>query len=90
MSWALLEMASLRGAGFRVTHTPSWQLAVSLKSAQQSIQSKRSGVVGRKKRFFQAFGEMRPGKPCVFRDGSAVLMKMNGQSQTRTRRTRQP
>jgi hypothetical protein len=53
-------MASLRGAGFKVTHTPSWQLAVSLKSAQQSIQSKRSGVLGGKNGFFRPLAKCVP------------------------------
>jgi hypothetical protein len=53
-------MASLSGAGFKMTHTPSWKLAVSLKSAQQSIQSKRLGVLGEKKGFFRPLGKCVP------------------------------
>src|SRR5258707_6412034 len=54
MSWALLEMAPSFSAGFKVTHTPYSKLAVSLKSAQQSIPSKRWQADGLKKRFFHA------------------------------------
>jgi hypothetical protein len=54
MSWALLEMAPHIAPGLRFTHTPYSRLAVSLKSAQQSIESKRGGTSRPKKRFFQA------------------------------------
>jgi hypothetical protein len=47
-------MAPSLSAGFKVTHTPSSKLAISLKSAQQSIESKRIAADGLKKRFFQA------------------------------------
>jgi hypothetical protein len=36
------------------------------KSAQQSTESKRREADALKKRFFQAFGMNRPGKPVVF------------------------
>jgi hypothetical protein len=49
-------------AGLKVNHTPYWKLAVSPKSAQQSIQGKRALAGGPKKRFFQAKNEKRPRK----------------------------
>jgi hypothetical protein len=61
MSWALLEMAPLAAPGLRFTHTPYSRLAVSLKSAQQSIESKRGGLLGRKKGFFRPIFKDIPG-----------------------------
>jgi hypothetical protein len=53
MSRALLEMAPSADAGFRVNSHAGFELAVSLKSAQQSIESKRCGLMGRKNGFFR-------------------------------------
>jgi hypothetical protein len=47
-------MAPLASAGVSSDSTPYSKLAVSLKSAQQSIQSKRLQAREPKKRFFQA------------------------------------
>src|SRR3979409_725948 len=77
MSWALLEMAPFGGRRVSADSHAVLEMAISLESAQQSIQSKRSRRNGRKKRFFHAFSKIRPGKPGVFQDGVAVLMKMN-------------
>jgi len=60
MSWALLEMAPAASAGFKLTHAPYWKLTVLLKSARQSIQSKRFWAHGLEKRFFQATGKNVP------------------------------
>jgi hypothetical protein len=78
MSWALLEMAPLSGAGFKVSHTPYSKLAVSLESAQQSIEGKRDEAVGLKKRFFHAKVTKRPGKQVLSGTRVAFLMKVNG------------
>jgi hypothetical protein len=61
MSWALQEMAPSVSAGFRSTHTLYSKLAVSLESAQQSIESKRGVLVGRKKGFFRPTSKKVPG-----------------------------
>jgi hypothetical protein len=54
-------MAPQASAGFKVTHTPYSRLAVSLKSAQQSIESKRNGLMGQKKGFFRPISGSIPG-----------------------------
>src|SRR5258706_1834241 len=59
MSRALLEMAPAASAGFKVTHSPYSKLDVSLKSAPQSIESKRFSGCRLEKRFFQANGQNR-------------------------------
>src|SRR5258706_1979096 len=59
MSRALLEMAPAASAGFKLTHTPYSKLDVSLKSAPQSIESKRFSGCRLEKRFFQANGQNR-------------------------------
>jgi hypothetical protein len=64
-------MAHSVSAGFKVTHTPSSKLAISLKSAQQSIESKRIAADGLKKRFFQARFCWHPRKRAV--SGGAVV-----------------
>jgi hypothetical protein len=46
-------MAPQVSAGFKVTHTLDSSLAVSPKSAQQSIESNVMRAVGRKKGFFR-------------------------------------
>jgi hypothetical protein len=51
ISLALQKMALCVSAGFKMTHTLSSKPAVSPKSAQQSIESKR--LVARKKGFFR-------------------------------------
>jgi hypothetical protein len=84
-------MAPSVSAGFKVTHTPYSKLAVSLKSAQQSIPSKRAPAGGLKKRFFQARNEKRPRKQRFPGTPGLFVTKMNGfQPQIRTLRTRQP
>jgi hypothetical protein len=80
MSRALLEMALHASAGFKVTHTPYSTLAVSLKSAQQSIGSMRGGADEPKKRFFQAKIGRHPRKHSVSGDLGVDLMKVNGLS----------
>jgi hypothetical protein len=67
-------MAPQTSAGFKVTHTPYSRLAVSLKSAQQSIESKRREADGPKKRFFQANFRRHPRKRGVSGDVGVDLM----------------
>jgi hypothetical protein len=68
-------MALCSAPGFSVTHTLCSKLtlcskpAVSLKSAQQSIQSNCCKSDGLKKRFFQAIGT----EPVVISDNAPVL-----------------
>jgi hypothetical protein len=69
-------MAPSVSAGFKVTHTPSSKLAISLKSAQQSIESKRTGADGPKKRFFQARFCWHPRKRAVSGDAGVDFMPM--------------
>ena len=84
MSRALLEKAPSASAGFKVTHTPYSKPDVLLKSAPQSIESKRAQALGWKNGFFRPMV-----KTASFPD--VFVRKMNGvQPQTRTRRTRQP
>jgi hypothetical protein len=78
MSRALLEMAPYASAGFKVTHTPYSTLAVSLKSAQQSIESIRGVAREPKKRFFQARNGRHPRKHTVSGDLGVDLVKVNG------------
>src|SRR6266403_3583737 len=59
MSRALLEMAPAASAGFKVTNSPYSKLDVSLRSAPQSIESKRFSGCRLEKRFFQANGQNR-------------------------------
>jgi hypothetical protein len=73
-------MAPLAGAGFKVSHTPYSKLAVSLESAQQSIEGKRDEAVGLEKRFFHAKVTKRPGKHLISGTPIAFLMKVNGLS----------
>jgi hypothetical protein len=83
-------MAPLASAGLKVTHAYS-KLAVSLESAQQSIQSKRFEACDLKKGFFRPVVESSFRKTVGFSERYVVLTKMNGhQPQTRTRRIRQP
>src|SRR5712671_7308058 len=77
MSRALLEMAPSASAGFKVTHTPYSKPDVSLKSAPQSIESKRDQALGWKNGFFRPMVKT-VSSPDVF------VRKMNGaQPQTR-------
>jgi hypothetical protein len=68
MSLALLEVVLEVSAGLKVTHTQCSKVAVSPKSAQQSIESKRRCPSGLKKRFFQAVSD----DPAVLRGNRAV------------------
>jgi hypothetical protein len=61
-----------------MTHTPYSTPAVSLKSAQQSIESIRAGADEPKKRFFQAKTAKHPRKHAVSGDVVVDLMKVNG------------
>jgi hypothetical protein len=67
-------------AGFKVTHTPYSTPAVSLKSAEQSIESIRGGADEPRKRFFQARNQRHPRKHVVSGDIGVDLMKVNGLS----------
>jgi hypothetical protein len=58
-------MAPSSSAGFKVALTPYSKLAVSLESAQQSIEGKREEADGPEKRFFHAKVTKRPGKPVI-------------------------
>jgi hypothetical protein len=59
-------MAPQGSAGLKVTHTPYSKQAVSLESAQQSIESKRCQASGRKKRFFQAIRKKNAAENAIF------------------------
>src|SRR5258706_16368189 len=65
MSRALLERAPAASAGFKVTHTPYSKLDVSLKSAPQSIESKRAQALGWKNGFFRPIVKTASSRNCL-------------------------